>query len=120
MDEDSSQVPSQHDMAEVHSLSGEVARLEQELELARLRLRDAWARVPYDAAVLRRPWRADIAVSCRVCGKATTWRTARGLAEHQPECPTVGAMPRRGVSDSVWDLLKGLDGSENDESLDDD
>jgi hypothetical protein len=77
-------IPSTHDMIEVHNLSGVVARLEQELDLARLQLRDAWARVPFDSTILKKPYKSDIAVTCRACGKPTVWRTARGLAEHQP------------------------------------
>lgn len=114
------QIPSPHDMSEVYTLSGVVARLRQELELAELRLRDAWALVPFDPAVLRKPWRSDIAISCRACGKPTTWRTARGLAEH-PECPDVARhRGRAGVSDDVWAILSGLKSDKEEESLDDD
>ena len=119
MDEES--IPSQHDMTEVHALSGVVARLEQELDLARLQLRDAWARVPYDVTILRKPWKSDIAVGCRSCGKPTRWRTAKGLAEHQGECPSEVHIPRGRVSDSVWNLLTGVaETPASDESLDDD
>ncbi len=111
-------VPTAHDLTEVNILSGVVARLQQELELAQLRLRDAWARVPFDANVLRKPWKSDIAVTCRACGKPTLWRTARGIAEHMPECPTVGLIPKGKISDDVWAILSGLDN--DDEKLDDD
>ena len=116
------QIPSQHDMTVVHNLSGVVARLEQELELARLQLRDAWALVPVDSSILKKPYKSDIAVTCRVCGKPTVWRTAKGLAEHQPECPAASSHSfgrKNNVSQEVWDMLRGLTGDDNDESLDD-
>ena len=111
-------VPRPQDLEEVIQLSGHVARLEQDLELARLRLRDAWARVPYDPAVLRRPYQVDIPATCRVCGKSTTWRTPRGLVEHL-QCPTL-SVRRESISSEVWGILSGLTGDDNDENLDDD
>jgi hypothetical protein len=117
------QIPSEQDMAEVRMLNGAVARLEQELEETRARLRDAWTRVPVDPDLLKKPWKSDIAVTCRLCGKPTVWRTAKGHAQHVPECPSVEYVAGRKkvvVSDAVWNLLQGLDGSENDENLDDD
>ena len=113
-------IPSTHDMTEVHALSGVGARLQQELELAQLQLRDAWARVPFDPTILKKPWKSDIAVSCRSCGKPTRWRTGRGIAEHMPECPTEVHIPRGRVSDNVWNMLAGFTESPMDESLDDD
>lgn len=115
---DQQQIPSQHDMLEVNNLSGHVARLEQELDLARLQLRDAWARVPFDSSLLKKPWKSDIAVTCRACGKPTVWRTAKGIAEHQPECPTESVRRIPTISSDVWDILRGLD--TDDENLDDD
>lgn len=111
-------VPRPEDMAEVIQLSGRVARLEQDLELARLQLRDAWARVPYDPSVLKRPYQSDIAITCRACGKPTRWRTARGIAEHMPECPSTLAVRRESISADVFSILQGLD--TDDENLDDD
>lgn len=108
--------PDNHDMLEVHTLAGQVARLEQELDLARLQLRDAWARVPYDPEVLKKPWKSDIAVTCRACGKPTRWRTAKGIAEHFGACPSEIRMPK--VSSDVWAILLGEGVVE--ESLDDD
>ena len=112
-------VPTPADLVDVIRLSGHVARLEQELELSRLQLRDAWARVPFDPSVLRKPYRADVTATCRVCGKGTTWRTARGLVEH-PVCPVLVTRKRETVSSDVFDILLGLTGDDNDESLDDD
>jgi len=97
--------PDNHDLTEVNALSGRVARLEQELELARIQLRDAWARVPFDPSVLRKPWKSDIPVTCRVCGKPTRWRTSKGLAEHMPTCPSDVRIPR--ISEDVWAILSG-------------
>ena len=113
-------VPGPQDLEEVIQLSGRVARLEQDLELARFQLRDAWTRVPYDPAVLRKPYQADIAVACHVCDRPTKWRTPRGIAEHL-ECPvsTVSIRPAA-VSNDVFDILLGLTGDDNDESLNDD
>lgn len=111
-------VPRPQDMEEVIQLSGRVARLEQDLELARLQLRDAWARVPYDPSVLRKPYQSDIAVTCRACGKPTRWRTSKGIAEHMPECPTSPVVRRESISADVFSILQGLD--TDDENLDDD
>ena len=115
-------IPSEHDLSEVHFLSGHVARLEQELDLARLQLRDAWARVPFDPTVLLKPYKSDIAATCRVCGKSTKWRTSRHLAECQPECRVAtGHGGRASISDDVWALLSTIDQpASEDESLDDD
>lgn len=110
--------PDNHDLSEVHTLSGVVARLEQELELARLQLRDAWARVPFDPDVLRKPWKSDVPATCRACGKPTRWRTAKGIAEHMPACPSEVHIPRGKVSDDIWAILSGSASAE--ESLDDD
>lgn len=108
--------PDNTDLTEVHALSSRVAQLEQELELARLQLRDAWARVPFDPDVLRRPWKSDVPATCRACGKPTLWRTARGLAEHMPVCPSDVRIPK--ISADIWAILSGETPVE--ESLDDD
>lgn len=116
-------VPGNEDMVEVIRLSGVVARLEQELDLSRIQLRDAWARVPVNPDALKKPWRSDIAVTCRLCGNKTTWRSAKGHAEHPDgECPRVSHTPARvGVSDNTWAMLMGSDDEVAEgESLDDD
>lgn len=118
-------IPSQHDLAEVVHLSGVVARLEQELELARVQLRDAWARVPADPRILRGPYRSDIAIPCSECSKPTRWRTGKGIAMHpHGRCEMAGKGRRHtlGIPQDVWDIIegKGLVPEVFDGSLDDD
>jgi|SRR5712691_7038768 len=115
------QIPRQEDMNEVIALSQRVAQIEQELELARLQLRDAWARVPVDPAILRQPYRSDIPVTCVECGRPTRWRTGKGHAHCQPECK-VQAEARKttvGIPQAVWDILDGVVAI-GEENLDDD
>ena len=117
------QIPAPHDMTEVIRLSGAVARCAQELELLNMQLRDAWARVPSDATLVKRPFRSDIRATCRNCGIQTFWRTGRGLAQCFPECKNEAREASRPSSKQslpqfVWDILTG-DSDDPAGSLDD-
>lgn len=112
-------VLSQQDLVEVASLSSRVARLEQELELARLQLRDAWARVPCDERLVKPAYQSDIKATCKECGQLTKWRV-QGMALCQPACKVARERVKttHGIPQAVWDILEGV--SEVEESLDDD
>ncbi len=114
-------IPSKDDMKEVVYWSARCASLTTQLFEAQEALREAWSKVPIDTEILKAPYRADIGVTCHVCGRITHWRTGRGLAQCKNDCEAkVGSLKagRNNVSEDVWNLINSIVSAE--ESLDDD
>lgn len=83
-----------------------VRRLEHEIEEARRLMRILW-KSEKPEKLEKRPYRADVRVSCRDCGKDTFWRHGKGWAQCFPECRV--ATPRVqttvGIPAEVWKIL---------------
>ena len=110
--------PTEADMAEVCALNAHIVALEREIEFTRLQLKQAWTRVPFDATIVRQPYKSDIAVTCRECGHQTKWRTGKGIAQCQPLCQEPRKVRASKVNDDLWNILNGAPAVE--ENLDDD
>lgn len=94
-----------------------IRRLQEGLRIAQTtverltdELRTAWLLVPFDPAMLRKPYQVDIKANCIICGKPTEWRfPPQGIPRHKDECPGLQRIIQRKanerVGDTAWNML---------------
>ena len=80
--------------------------LERELDETWRLLRFAW-KTEHPPNIEKRPWKSDVRVACRSCGKSTLWRHGKGWAECFPECKVVVERVKTtpGIPGEVWKIL---------------
>ena len=85
----------------------EVRRLEAELEEAWRVLRLAWQNERPPDILEKRPYRSDVKVACRACGRLTSWRAGKGWAQCFPACHVTREVAKTtaNIPPEVWKIL---------------
>lgn len=103
--------PQNNDLEDVRRLTQHLDFLREQVRQCEDALHEAWMKIPYDPEITRKPWKSDIKVNCRNCGRPTLWRTSKGHAMHInkdgiQECPPDKlGRSTPGIAQEIWDIL---------------
>lgn len=103
--------PVNNDLEDVRRLTTHLDFLREQVRQCEDALHEAWLKIPYDPEITRRPWKSDIKVNCRNCGRPTLWRSSKGHAMHINKDGLVECPPDKlgrstpGIAQEIWDIL---------------